>query len=131
MAYEMSVNFTGDYVEARSTGNKSYQTAVALWAEITRVCVENNCFKVLGIGRSVTTMPTIDAISHEKLFNDFHITRKYKIAWVELNQEAVESVRFIETVLLNRSMLNGMLFNDVDKAKRWLLENTDARPSER
>ncbi len=44
MSYEMSVNFTGDYVEARSYGDKSYSTAVALWSEITRVCHENNCY---------------------------------------------------------------------------------------
>ncbi len=35
MPYEMSVTFNGAYVEARSVGDKSYQTAVALWREIT------------------------------------------------------------------------------------------------
>ena len=122
MSYEMSVTFMGDYVEVRSVGDKSYQTAVTLWQEIIKVCGEHHCYKVLGIGNSSTAMSTMDAIDHEKLFKDFAITRKYKIAWVELNKDAIGSHKFLEMVLLNRGMLNGMLFPDVEEAKRWLLE---------
>ena len=121
MSYQMSVIFMGDYVEARSTGDKSYQTAVALWREIIRVCDEHDCYKVLGIGQSTTPMSTMDAMNHTKLFQDFSITRKYQIAWVELNREAVGSIKFLETVLLNRGLLNGKLFHEVAEAKRWLL----------
>lgn len=121
MSYQMSVIFMGDYVEARSTGDKSYQTAVALWREIIRVCDEHDCYKVLGIGQSTTPMSTMDAMNHTKLFQDFSITRKYQIAWVELNREAVGSIKFLETVLLNRGLLNGKLLPEVAEAKRWLL----------
>jgi hypothetical protein len=120
MSYQMSVTFMGVCVEVRSTGDKSYQTAVMLWQEIIRVCGEHDCYKVLGIGESTTPMPTMDAMKHTKLFQDFSITRKYKIAWVELNSEAVGSIKFVETVLLNRGLLNGKLFHDVAEAKRWL-----------
>jgi len=123
MSYEMSVVFTGDDVEARSIGDKSYQTAVALWSEILKVCDENNCYKVLGVGASTSKgMSTMDAMQHEQLFMDFAITRKYKIAWVELNKEAVGSMKFLETVLLNRGLLNGMLFSTVEEARQWLLD---------
>ena len=121
MSYQMSVIFMGDYVEARSTGDKSYQTAVALWREIIRVCDEHDCYKVLGIGESTTPMSTMDAMNHTKLFQDFSITRKYQVAWVELNREAVGSIKFLETVLHNRGLLNGKLFHEVAEAKRWLL----------
>jgi len=123
MRYEMSVSFTGDYVEAYSIGDKSYQSAVTLWKEILKVCDKHNCYKVLGIGESTTGMPIMDAMHHEKLFRDFAITRKYKIAWVELNKEAVGSIKFLETVLLNRGLLNGMLFSTVEEAQRWLLDD--------
>ncbi len=123
MRYEMSVSFTGDYVEACSIGDKSYQSAVTLWKEILEVCDKYNCYRVLGIGESTTGMPIMDAMHHEKLFRDFAITRKYKIAWVELNQEAVGSIKFLETVLLNRGLLNGMLFSTVEEAQRWLLDD--------
>jgi len=122
MGYEMFVTFAGDYVEAHSTGDKSLQTAVALWTEITRVCAEHHCYKVLGIGNSTTAMPTMDAVKHEQLFKDFAITLKYKIAWVELNREALDSVKFLENFLLNRSLVNGKLFHDVDEARAWLLK---------
>lgn len=121
MSYEMSVIFRGEYVEVRSIGDKNYQTAVTLWREITRVCTEHECYKVLGVGESSTAMPTMDALNHTQLFEDFAVTRKYKIAWVELNQEAVRSIKFLETVLLNRGLLNGKLFKDVEDAKHWLL----------
>ena len=123
MGYEMSVTFTGDYVEAHSSGDKSYQTAVTLWTEITRVCAEHHCYKVLGIGRSTTAMPIMDAVKHEQLFKDFAITRSYKIAWVELNEAALGSIRFLENFLLNRGLVNGRLFYDVDQARDWLLNN--------
>ena len=122
MSYEMSVAFKGDYVEARSVGDKSYQTAVTLWQEIIKTCDEHNCYKVLGVGESSTGMSTMDAMDHEKLFKDFAITRKYKIAWVELNEDALGSIKFLEMVLLNRGLLNGMLFPNVEEAKLWLLE---------
>ena len=121
MSYEMSVIFMGDYVEAHSTGDKSYQTAVTLWREILRVCAEHDCYKVLGIGDSTTSMSTMDSMNHAQLFEDFSITRKYQIAWVELNREALESMKFLETVLLNRGLLKGKLFHDVAEAKSWLL----------
>lgn len=123
MSYEMSVVFAGDYVEARSVGDKSYQTAVALWNEILNVCDEHHCYKVLGIGASTSKgIPTMDAMQHEQLFKDFAITHKYQIAWVELNKEAIGSMKFLETVLLNRGMLNGMLFATAEEAQNWLLD---------
>jgi hypothetical protein len=123
MGYEMSVVFVGSYVEVRSRGDKSYQTAVALWAEITRVCNQSDCYRILGIAESTTAMPIMDSVKHEKLLADFAVTRKYKIAWVELNPEAIGNVKFLETFLTNRGLVNGRLFRDVDEARRWLLDD--------
>lgn len=123
MSYEMSVSYTGDYVKAYSYGDKNYNTAIALWTEITKVCHENNCYKVLGIGISTTAMPIMDSVKHEILLRDFAITHKYKIAWVELNKDAVGNVRFLENFLLNRGLVNGKLFSAVDDARYWLLQD--------
>jgi hypothetical protein len=122
MSYEMSVAFTGKYVLAHSIGDKSYQTAVALWKEITKVCEQNNCYRILGIADSTTAMPIMDSMNHAQLFKDFEITNRYRIAWVELNPKALGNLKFLETVLLNRGMLNGKTFDDVEEAKQWLLE---------
>lgn len=125
MSYEMSVICKDGYVEAHSVGDKNYQTAVALWKEITRVCEEHHCYKVLGIGESTTAMPTMDSMQHPQLFKDFAVTWRYKIAWVELNKDAVGSVKFLETVLLNRGVVNGKLFSNVEEARQWLTEEED------
>jgi len=122
MSYEMSVVFAGEYVLAHSIGDKSYQTAVALWRQITKVCDQHNCYKVLGIAESTTAMPIMDSMNHAQLFKDFAITTKYRIAWVELNVKARGNLKFLETVLLNRGLLNGKTFDDVEEAKQWLLE---------
>ncbi|HKJ05598.1 MAG TPA: hypothetical protein VJ974_08385 [Geopsychrobacteraceae bacterium] len=123
MNYQLSVHFKGDHVEVVSSGEKSYDSAVRLWDETTKVCEENACFKVLGIGNSTRAMPILHSVEHKKIFNEFNVTRNYKIAWVELNKDAVESVRFLETYLLNRGLINGQLFNDVESARKWLLDD--------
>jgi hypothetical protein len=122
MTYEMSVTFKGDYVEARSKGDKNYQTAVVLWQEITRVCAQHNCYKVLGIADSTSAMPVMDSLNHAQLFKDFNINNRYRIAWAELNPDAVGNLKFLETVLSNRGMLNGKTFDDVEEARQWLLQ---------
>ncbi len=122
MSYEMSVVFTGEYILAHSVGDKSYQTAVALWKQITTVCDQHSCYRVLGIAESTTPMPIMDSMSHAQLFKDFAITNRYRIAWVELNPKALGNLKFLETVLLNRGMLNGKTFDNVAEAKQWLLE---------
>ena len=65
----------------------------------------------------------MDAVKHEQLFKDFAITCNYKIAWVELNRDALENVKFLENFLLNRSLVNGRLFYNVEDAKQWLISS--------
>ena len=122
MNYQMSVTFKGDYVEARSTGEKSYQTAEMLWAEITRVCQEHQCFRVLGIAESSRQMPVMDSINHDRLFRQFGVTPQYKIAWTESNAVEFEKLKNLETILLNRGY-QGKVFTDVDQARAWLLQD--------
>ena len=80
MHYEMQVSFKGDYVEARSNGEKNYETAERLWKEITRLADGHNCYRVLGIANSSRQMSVMDSMSHQKLFQTLKVTPKYKIA---------------------------------------------------
>ena len=122
MSYEMEVTFMGDHVEARSIGDKSYQTAERLWAEITRVCNEHACFRVLGIADSSRQMSVMDSINHEELFRKFGVTPKYKIAWTESNPDEFDKLKNLETILLNRGY-RGKVFADVADARAWLLQD--------
>lgn len=121
LSYEMTVTFMGDYVEARSIGDKSYQTAEKLWAEITRICQQHDCFKVLGIAESTRQMSVMDSINHEELFRQFGVTPKYNIAWTESNMDEFKKLKNLETILINRGY-RGKVFTDVAEARNWLLQ---------
>ena len=122
MTYKMEVTFKGGYVEARSIGDKSYQTAERLWAEITRVCNEHSCYRVLGIAESSRQMSVMDSINHEELFKKFKVTPKYKIAWTESNKDEFDKLKNLEIILLNRGY-RGKVFADVEEARAWLLKD--------
>lgn len=126
MNYRMEVTFRGDHVEARSIGEKSYETAEKLWQEITRLCAEHNCYKVLGIAESSRQMSVMDSIDHQQLFKALNITPKYKIAWVELNESEFDKLKALETILINRGY-RGKVFRDVEEARHWLLEDPSPR----
>jgi hypothetical protein len=114
------ITFEEDHIKVLSDGDKNYDSATKLWRAIKKKCEEHNCFKVLGIANSEKHFDTMEAYSHAELFSELGITHKYSIAWVELNPEAVETVKFIETVLRNRG-LPGHVFSTEEEAKEWLL----------
>jgi hypothetical protein len=120
MEHELRVTFKDKYVEIISNGEKSYQSSLRLWATALKVCTENKCFKVLGIANSSKAPSTIDSYKHAELLHNFNVDFKYKIAWVELNPEEFEGIKFLENVLYNRG-LNVKLFEAVETAKDWLL----------
>jgi hypothetical protein len=122
LSYEMAVTFMGDHIEARSIGEKSYQTAEKLWTEITRVCLEQDCYKVLGIAVSTRQMSVMDSINHDELFKKFGVTPKYKIAWTESNRNEFDKLKNLETILVNRGF-RGKVFADVEEARAWLLKD--------
>jgi hypothetical protein len=119
MRHELEITFKGKYIEIISNGEKSYQSSLRLWASALKVSKENKCYKVLGIATSSQAPSTIDSYKHAELLHNFKVDYKYKIAWVELNPEEFEGIKFLENVLVNRGM-NVKLFEDVETAKTWL-----------
>jgi hypothetical protein len=121
MGHKLEITFEGNYVQIISEGEKSFETSLELWPRAIKVCKENNCFKVLGIATSVKAPSITDSYKHGELFHNFKIDFRFKIAWVELNPDEVENIKFLEDVLKNRGM-NVKLFKDVKSAKTWLLK---------
>jgi hypothetical protein len=122
MTDAMTITFEGDHVRAESCAEKSIAWARTLWTAIAEVCVENDCYKVLGISESLTVMPIQDGFDHVALFRELGINTKYRIAWIELNPAAIKTVRFVDAALFNR-MLPGRLFNTEAEARKWLLSD--------
>ena len=115
------VEFKGDYVHARQYGPDSYDASLELWRRIMTMCEQNNCFNILGENFVTKPLTTMEAYDHITIFKDVGVTFQHRIAWVHHIEETAEPVRFMETVLLNRGLVNGQLFPTVDEAKKWLL----------
>ena len=119
MTGTMKITFEGDHIRAESRSEKSIEWSRTFWSAVVEACLENDCYKVLGISESLTIMPIMDGFDHVELFRELGINTKYRIAWVELNPDALKTVRFVDAALFNR-LLPGRLFKTEEEARKWL-----------
>jgi len=119
MTGTMKITFEGDHIRAESRSEKSIEWSRELWSAVVEACIANDCYKVLGISESLTVMPIMDGFDHVELFRELGINTKYRIAWVELNPDALKTVRFVDAALFNR-LLPGRLFMTEEEARKWL-----------
>lgn len=82
-------------------------------------CKKHNCYKVLGIANTTSPVSTIESVQHVDLFERLNITNKYRIAWVELNQQHEKITRLIEVFLSSRGIDCKVLSNE-NEAIKWL-----------
>lgn len=120
-----TISFEGDHIKVLSGGDKNLKYATQLWTAVVEACNEHQCFNVLGIADTTSPMPALEGYQHADLFRKLGIARNFRVAWVELNQDAREATYFIETVLYNRG-LPGRLFDTVAEATEWLLAEEDS-----
>lgn len=127
MSGQLTVTFEGNHIQVLSDGDKTFEFSVKLWTTVAETCQQHDCFNVLGIANTTEPLEAIDGYEHARLFGDLDIDVRYRIAWVELNPDAVDIAAFIETVLINRG-LPGQLFASVEDAKEWLFGESGAPP---
>jgi len=123
---QLTVTFEGDHVLVQSNGEKDYEFIERLWAKVSRVCEKHSCFNVLGIGRSTKPFEVMEGYEHPRVFRENNIDGRYRLAWVELNPDALDVVELTVSILASRD-LPGRLFATVDEAKEWLLGSDDSR----
>lgn len=124
MSDENHFEFMGDYISIVVTGLDSFQRSAALWKQIAEVCDKYHCYNILGQSRTGGEMSTMDSFNHIDIFQDAGISWKHRIAWVADDPVKYEQLKFIETVLRNRALLNGRLFHSVEEARHWLLKDS-------
>ena len=122
MEGHFEIVFKDCHLEVRSSGQKYIDYSRRLFTAIHDACNAHDCYRVLRIGNSTEPMQISDAYDHADMFKDVGIDSRFRIAWVELNPAAKEPIRFIEDVLVNRS-LPGRVFDTVDEAREWLLSD--------
>lgn len=123
MRDETFFEFMGDYISVVVTGFDSYRRSAELWKQIAEVCEQYDCYNILGQSRTGGVLSTMDSFKHIDIFQEAGITWKHRVAWVADDAEKYEQLKFIETVLRNRALLNGRLFHSVEEARHWLLRD--------
>lgn len=124
MRNKMEVTFEGDHIRVISDGEKDYAFQQRLWSEVVATCQQHDCYRILGIANTTVPLEVAEGYDVARLFRDLNITHKYRIAWVEKNQDARGLVEFVVTVLMNRG-LPGRSFTDESAARKWLFEDQD------
>ena len=121
MKHQITATFEGRYLQVLVARDRDFEYSTELWSEVAKACREHKCFAVLLIADTTTPIPVMDGINLGQLFLESGITGEYQFAWVELNENAFEAIRFLETVLINR-YFNVQLFSNEADAKQWLLD---------
>ena len=120
MALDYQIEPINGVIEVRVSGIPDRASNAQMWSDIVAACAKHECLYVLGISNLDKPQKIADAIDHQAIFLEAGVTVDHRIAWVQLNPDALEMTRLAETVLLNRGMVNGRLFTDEHEARRWL-----------
>lgn len=121
--YEITITPCDNYLYVYTEGLGNFEGANDLWRQIAQACEKYQCYNILGEQNLHSTVSTLDALNYPAMFKKVGITKKHRIAWVDKNPRTRETTEFIRDVLTNRLVGKGRLFNDVESAKRWLLES--------
>jgi len=120
MYNKIEVTFEGDHIRIIADGDKDYRFMEDLWRDVSAACKQHDCYNVLGIANTTTPVEAVEGYELPSLFREFNIDQRYRIAWVELDEDAQDVITFVQTVLANRG-LPGLLFETETEAREWLL----------
>lgn len=120
MHNRIEVTFEGDHVHVIADGDKDYRSMDQVWREVSAACELHDCYNVLGIAKTTTPVEAVEGYELPGLFQELNIDQRYRIAWVELNEDSRDVLSFVQTVMANRG-LPGLLFNTEEEAREWLL----------
>jgi len=99
----------------------TYRLSRRLFTRVVALCEAHDCYDVLVESFATKPMTASDAFNHTKIFEEVGITLDYRIAWVAHVRGVARQARTAEMVLKKRGLLNGRVFNSLDEAKLWLL----------
>jgi hypothetical protein len=120
MENKLEVTFEGDHILVMADGDKDYRFLERMFREVAVKCEQHECYNVLGLANTTTPVEAVDGYELPNIFRDYGIGQHYRIAWVEQDENARDTVEFVQTVLANRG-LPGLLFDTEAAARHWLL----------
>lgn len=122
MPAQYSIEFRDSAIEVHVSGSPDRASIAQMWKDIVAACERYGCKSILGISNMDQPIKLADAIDHQAIFLEAGVTIDHRIAWAQLNPDAVEMTRLAESVLLNRGLANGRVFTDEFEARRWLAD---------
>lgn len=122
MPVEYTIEHKDSIVEVQVSGAPDRHSAARLWQDIAATCRDRQCYSVLGISNISAPLKIADAIDHQAIFLEAGITPDHRVAWVQLNPDAYAMAQLVETLLLNRGLVDCRLFDDALEARRWLTD---------
>jgi len=120
MTAQYNIDYVKLIIEVRVTGIPDRPSITQMWKDIVAASAEHQCLSILGMSNMDRPLKLADAIDHQAIFLEAGVTIDHRIAWVQLNPEAYKMTEVVESVLLNRGLINGRLFSDEFEARRWL-----------
>lgn len=120
MTAQYTIEYNNSIIEVQATGIPDRQSVSQMWKAIIEACKAHHCFSIIGLSNFDQPLKLADAIDHQAIFLEAGVTIDHRIAWVQLNPKAYAMTELAETVLLNRGLVNGRLFDNELDARRWL-----------
>jgi hypothetical protein len=120
MTAQFTIEYRNSIIEVQATGIPDRQSVSQMWKAIIEACRAHHSFSILGLSNFDEPLKLADAIDHQAIFLEAGVTIDHRIAWVQLNPKAYAMTELAETVLLNRGLINGRLFDNELDARRWL-----------
>jgi hypothetical protein len=117
-----SIECVDSVIEVRVSGTPDRSSIAQMWKDIVAACAEHRCLSILGLSDMEQPIKLADAIDHQAIFLEAGVTIDHRIAWVQMNPEAVRMNLLIESVLLNRGLANGRVFTNEMEARKWLTD---------
>jgi len=117
-----SIECVDSVVEVRVSGTPDRSSIAQMWKDIVAACTQHKCLSILGLSNMDQPIRIADAIDHQAIFLEAGVTIDHRIAWVQMNPDAVRMNLLIESVLLNRGLVNGHVFTNEIEARKWLTD---------
>ena len=123
MTANYSIDRIDSVIEVRVTGTPDRASIAQMWKDIVGACEQPRCLSILGLSNMEQPIKLADAIDHQAIFLEAGVTIDHRIAWVQMNPDAVRMNMLIESVLLNRGLVNGRVFTNEVQARKWLSDS--------
>lgn len=126
MSYQINFTVEQNYLRVDVSGKrvrgKEVENAVSLFSQIAKVCRAKRLSRILVVSRVAGTLSLFSVFKVVKTPEKIGWDRRFKIAYVDCNEESKEEVLMGETFVVNRGYRMTKVFTDEKTALAWLLD---------